>query len=134
MSMMLRICLIAASVLTMIVMMHKIRKSKVQIEDSIFWVLFSMVLILFSVFPQVAYLLSDLVGTDAPSNFIFMLVIFLLLMKIFSMTVRLSQLETRLQELVQRIALEEMESGRRKSSGNEKKSEEIYDDAENNQS
>ena len=35
MSMMLRICLIAASVLTMIVMMHKIRKSKVQIEDSI---------------------------------------------------------------------------------------------------
>ena len=60
--------------------------------------------------------------------------IFLLLMKIFSMTVRLSQLETRLQELVQRIALEEMESGRRKSSGNEKKSEEIYDDAENNQS
>lgn len=111
MSVMLRVCLIAASVLTMMGMMHKIRKSKVQIEDSIFWVLFSMVLILFSVFPQVAYLMSDLVGTDAPSNFIFLLIIFVLLVKIFSMTVRISQLETRLQELVQRIALSEMEYG-----------------------
>lgn len=131
MSTMLRICLIIASVLTMFGMMHKIRKSKVQIEDSIFWVLFSMVLILFSVFPRVAYLLSDLVGTDAPSNFIFMLVIFLLLMKIFSMTVRISQLETRLQELVQRIALDEMESGKKSEKAG--RTEEANEDAENNQ-
>lgn len=109
MSMMLRICLIAASVLTTAAIMNKIRRSKVQIEDSIFWVLFSGVLILFSVFPQVAYLLSDLVGTQAPSNFIFMLVIFLLLVKVFSMTVRISQLEAKLRELVQVMAIEQLE-------------------------
>lgn len=108
MSMMLRICLIAASVLTTAAIMHKIRRSKVQIEDSIFWVLFSGVLIVFSVFPQVAYLLSDLVGTQAPSNFIFMLVIFLLLVKVFSMTVRISQLEAKLRELVQEMAIEQL--------------------------
>lgn len=107
MTIMLRICLVAASVLTTAVMMHKIRRSKIQIEDSIFWVLFSAILIVFSVFPGVAYWLSDLVGTQSPSNFIFTLVIFLLLMKIFSMTVRISQLESKLQELVQRIALDE---------------------------
>lgn len=109
MSMMLRICLIAASALTTAAIMHKIRRSKVQIEDSIFWVMFSGVLILFSVFPQVAYLLSDLVGTQAPSNFIFMLVIFLLLVKVFSMTVRISQLEAKLRELVQVMAIEQLE-------------------------
>lgn len=116
MTIMLRFCLIVASVLTTVLMMRQIRKSKVQIEDSIFWVLFSLTLILFSVFPQVAYWLSDLVGTDAPSNFIFLLVIFLLLVKEFSMTVRISQLEARLRDLVQRIALEE--------AGTEKKNEE----------
>lgn len=107
---MLRICLIAASVLTMLVIMHKIRRSKVRIDDSIYWVLFSMVLIVFSVFPQVAYWMSDLVGTYSPSNFIFTLVIFLLLVKIFSMTIRISQLETKLQELVQKIALDEVKA------------------------
>lgn len=107
---MLRICLIAASVLTMLGIMHKIRRSKVRIEDSIYWVLFSMILIVFSVFPQVAYWMSDLVGTYSPSNFIFTLVIFLLLIKIFSMTVRISQLETKLQELVQKIALDEVKA------------------------
>lgn len=105
---MLRICLIVASVLTMLGIMHKIRRSKVRIEDSIYWVLFSIILIVFSVFPQVAYWLSDLVGTYSPSNFIFTLVIFLLLVKIFSMTVRISQLESKLQELVQKIALDEV--------------------------
>ncbi len=115
MSLMLRICLIVASVLTMLLMMQKIRKSKVQIEDSIYWVMFSMILIVFSVCPGVAFFLSDLIGTDAPSNFIFLFVIFLLLVKVFSLTVRISQLETRLKELAQRIALEELESGRKQA-------------------
>lgn len=110
MSVMLRISLIAASVLTTAAILHKIRSSKVQIEDAIFWVLFSGVLIVFSVFPRVAYLLSDLVGTQAPSNFIFMLVIFLLLVKIFSMSVRISQLEAKLRELVQVIAIEQLKN------------------------
>ncbi|MCD8224630.1 MAG: DUF2304 domain-containing protein [Clostridiales bacterium] len=119
MSTMLRICLIVASVLTMAMMMHKIRRSRVRTEDAIFWVLFSLVLIVFSVFPGLAYLLSDLVGTQAPSNFIFTLVIFLLLVKVFSLTVRLSQTEMKLQELVQRIALEETEKNAdRKARGN----------------
>lgn len=106
MSWMLRSCLILASLLTAGVILGKIRKSKVQIEDSIFWVLFSLVLLVFSVFPKLAYWLSDLIGIQSPANFIFMLVIFLLLVKIFSMSVRMSQLEAKHRELVQRIALD----------------------------
>ncbi len=117
MTVMLRVCLIVASVLTMVLMMQKIRKSKVQIEDSIYWVLFSLALILLSVFPGIAYVLSDLVGTDAPSNFIFLMVIFLLLLKVFSMAVRISQLETRLKELAQRIALGDLEPGEGEAAG-----------------
>lgn len=107
MTVMLRIVLIAASVLTTALMMRKIRQSKIQIEDSIFWVIFSAVLIIFSIFPGVADLLSDLVGTYSTSNFIFLFIIFLLFVKVFLMTIRISQLENRMKELVQKIALDE---------------------------
>lgn len=110
MTIMFRLCLISASVLTLIVMMHEIRRSRVRIEDAIFWVLFSLVLIVFSVFPQIVYWCSDLVGTQSPANLIFTMVIFLLLTKVFSMTVRISQLESRLKELVQKIALDELDA------------------------
>ncbi|MGL5434836.1 MAG: DUF2304 domain-containing protein [Lachnospiraceae bacterium] len=110
MTIMFRLCLVTASVLTMLAMMHKIRRSKVRIEDAIFWVLFSIILILFSIFPQIAYWISDLVGTQSPANLIFTMVIFLLLTKVFTMAVRISQLESRLQELVQKIALDEFDN------------------------
>lgn len=107
MTIVLRIMLILASVLTTLLMMRKIRYSKVQIEDSLFWVLFSLMLVIFSIFPGLADAMASLVGTMSTSNFIFLFIIFILMVKLFCMTIRLSQLETRLRELVQRIALEE---------------------------
>ena len=107
MTIMLRIVLIAASLLTTAMIIRKIRQSKAQIEDSVFWVFVSAVFIIFSVFPRTADFLSGLAGTYSTSNFIFLFVIFLLLVKVFSLTLRISQLETKQKELVQRIALEE---------------------------
>lgn len=107
MTIMLRIVLIAASLLTTAMIIRKIRQSKAQIEDSVFWVFVSAVFIIFSVFPRTADFLSRMAGTYSTSNFIFLFVIFLLLVKVFSLTLRISQLETKQKELVQRIALEE---------------------------
>ena len=109
----LRIVLILMSFLVLIVMLRKVRQSKARIEDSMFWVFFALLLVVFSIFPQAADWLSDLVGTISTSNFIFLLMIFLLLVKSFSMSMRISQLETRVKELVQRIALTNQEVERR---------------------
>lgn len=109
MTIVLRAILIILSVLVFILMMRKIRQAKVRIEDALFWVLFSLLLIVFSAFPKVADLLSDLVGTISTANFVFMLIIFLLLIKLFQLSIHVSQLETRVKELVQKIALEEAE-------------------------
>ena len=73
------------------------------------WVLFALLLVVFSIFPGAADWLSDLVGTMSTANFIFMLMIFLLLIKNFAMSLRISQLETKVKELVQRIALDDNE-------------------------
>lgn len=105
----LRAVLIIVSLLVFFVMMKKIRQAKVKIEDSMFWVLFALLLVVFSIFPGAADWLSDLVGTMSTANFIFMLMIFLLLIKNFAMSLRISQLETKVKELVQRIALDDNE-------------------------
>ncbi|MCI8465130.1 MAG: DUF2304 domain-containing protein [Lachnospiraceae bacterium] len=111
----LRVVLILMSLLVGVVMLRKIRHSKAQIEDAMFWMFFSLLLILFSVFPKAATWLSKLVGTMSTANFIFLLIIFLLLVKSFSMSMRISQLETRVKELVQRIAMEDHELKKRVS-------------------
>lgn len=109
MTMMLRIVLIVASVGTMTMMIQKIRKATLQIEDSIFWVLVSMMFVVFSLFPAVADFLAHILGIYATVNFLFLFMIFLLLMRVFAMTIRISQLETKVKELVQAMALAELE-------------------------
>lgn len=103
----LRIVLIVVSALTTFVIIRKIQKSQMRIEDSIFWIGFSFMLILFSVFPQIVFLMSDFSGTQTPVNFIFTFIIFVLIVKLFGMTMRMSQLETKLRDLVERLAIEE---------------------------
>lgn len=109
MSLVLRIVLIIASLLTTIYIMKKIRNSKAQIEDSIFWILFALMLIVISIFPQIPSAISRLLGIAAPVNFLFLFMIFVLLVKIFSMSLKISALETRLRNLTQEIAIRSKE-------------------------
>ena len=66
----LRVVLIVVSILTTFMIMRKIRQSKLQIEDSIFWLGFSSILIVFSIFPGLPDLLAELAGTYTTANFI----------------------------------------------------------------
>ena len=101
----LRVVLIVVSILTTFMIMRKIRQSKLQIEDSIFWLGFSSILIVFSIFPELA-------GTYTTANFIYLAVIFLLIVKMFHMSIKQSQLETKVKDLAQKIALDENERGK----------------------
>lgn len=107
MTMTLRIALVLVSLGTFSLMMRKIRQSKLQIESAIFWIVLSIVLVVFSIFPSVADFASRLLGIYATTNFLFLFAIFLLIVKVFYMTIHISQLETRVKELVQQMALEE---------------------------
>ena len=92
-----RLCLILVSIITLIYMMRKIRHSKLQIEYSVFWIVFAALLIVISVFPQIIYWISGLIGVASPANLIMM-------------TIELSQLENKVKELVQEIAIREKEN------------------------
>ena len=103
----LRIVLIVSSILMLIYMLKKVKKSKVQIEHTIFWIIFGVFLILISLIPQIVYLFAHLLGIQSPDNLVLVFIIFILLIKQFLMTIEMSQLEIKIRELVEEIALKE---------------------------
>ncbi len=107
MTMTLRVALILVSFATCFLIMRKIRQSKMQIENAIFWIVLSLVLVVYSVFPQVADFCARILGIYATTNFLFLFAIFILIVKVFYMTIHISQLESRIKELVQQMALDE---------------------------
>ena len=104
-----RIILIVVSILSTWYILKKIRQSKLQIEYAIFWIIFSGVLVIISLFPWLVSLFTRLLGMQLPVNFVFMVFIFILLVKLFMMTIELSALENKVKDLTQELALEEKE-------------------------
>lgn len=114
MSIFLRIILVVISMLSMLNILKRVRRFKLQIEYSIFWIIFSILLILVAIFPQSMFALAELMGIQSPANMVFLFVIFVLLIKTFNLTLEISQLQYKLQELVQKIALDEKEKNEEK--------------------
>ena len=109
MTLTLRALLIIVSVLATTGVIGRIRKAKMQIEDAVFWVLFSFLLILLAVVPRVLYFFTELLGMQSPANLLFLVIIGLLLIKVFSMSIKMSLLEEKLKTLAQNEALEKLE-------------------------
>ncbi len=106
MSIFFRIILIVVSIFFFTYVIRKIRKSQLQIEYAIFWVILSLLFILFSIFPQVVQWLTTICGMVAQVNFLFLTMIFILLVKVFIMSIRLGQLEEKIKNLTQQIAIQ----------------------------
>ncbi len=107
MTLVLRLILFVGALVTTGFVLFKIRRSKVQIEDSIFWLFFSLMILLLSIFPEIAIQASVLLGISSPVNFIFLVVLFVLIVHQFFLTIRLSQTNNKLKELVQKKAIED---------------------------
>lgn len=105
MSIVLRAGLLIASLLTASWILRKIYKCKVKLEDAIFWFCMAVFLAIFGIFPDVAYVLADLIGIQAPVNFIFLFMLALIIEKLFTLSIKLSQLEDKITVLSAELAL-----------------------------
>ncbi len=113
MSITLRCLLFLVSLLSCAYTLRRIRKAQMQIDDSIFWIIMSILLVFISIFPGIASFLSALIGIESPANAVFLAVIFLLLAKLFGMSVQISQLNQKIRTLSQEIALMQTERKQR---------------------
>ncbi len=102
-----QVLLIFGAVLMTYYIMKRIRQSKLQIEYAIFWIVFSGILLIFSLFPFLVAMLTRLIGMELPVNFIFLFFILILILKAFFQTIETSVLENKVRNLTQRLAIEE---------------------------
>ena len=102
----LRILMILGAVFLMVFIIKKIRQAKVKIEYTVFWIIFSGILVLMGIFPQLFYWVSELLGFQAPINMIYLVIIFVLIVKLFLISVQISQLENKVDSLTQQVAID----------------------------
>jgi len=119
MSIILRIALVVGAILITAFSVVGVRKSHMRIEDSVFWLGLSAVILLLSIFPEIGYAISNAFGFLAPVNFIFALFLFILTVKLLSMSRRASELETKVRELTQQVALAQFEKEQAQRAAND---------------
>ena len=105
MTLLFRIILLAVCLFTYFFLHHSIKKERMRIEESIFWLILSLLLLFFSIFPGIPDILARLLGIYSTANFLFLFVIFILLLRLFYVNAALGKLEERVKTLVQNEAL-----------------------------
>lgn len=111
MSIVLRIVLVLGALLALSIVVRKVRKSKIRIADSVYWVCAAVLLLVLAIFPRIAYFFSGLLGFLSPSNFVFVVVIALMLLKLFNLACDVSRLTDKVEQLSQEVALDKKERG-----------------------
>jgi len=105
----LRILLIISSVIMILAVLSKIRKSSVKIHDGIFWFFLSLIFLAMSIFPQIPVRVAALLGVESPVNLVYLGILAILIIKNFLLSTKVSMLEYKIVELAQRAAIDKIE-------------------------
>lgn len=105
----LRIILIICSLISFFLCVTRIKKAKLKVENSVTWMVGSILLILMSIFSNAVGWISDKLGFEAPVNFVFLVIIGFLLIQTFIDNIRISTLNEKIKDLNHYIALKENE-------------------------
>ena len=108
----LQIFFIIASIVTFIFVIKKIQKHGLNIDDAIVWILWSIVLLIVSVFPSIPTWISKELGFMSKSNFIFCLFIFFLYIMLFNQTTQISKLKEKQKELIQKLSIKDYKNNK----------------------
>ena len=109
MSLLFRGLLIVGAILAFAYILRKIRKSEIKIADSTFWFVFALGIVLLALFPEIAHFFCRVFSIESPVNFVYLVIITILVIRQFMATVEISSLRNKLATLVQEEALAECE-------------------------
>ncbi len=105
MSIELRVVLLFAATFSIGWIITRIRKAKVRLEDTFFWMVMSVVLLVLGLFPKVSYWLSSILGIISPANLVFFIMICLLFEKLLTMSIMHSQMQDKYMTMAAEMAL-----------------------------
>ena len=105
MALTLKIALIAITVIYILLILRSIRRKKMNVSFSIFWIITGIVLIIFAIVPNLVETISKVLGFEAPSNMLFVVTIFMAFYLIFNLTTIVSQENKKNILLIQEVSL-----------------------------
>lgn len=114
MSITLRVILIIGSFLAFLLCIKRIKQSKLKVDNSVTWMLGSVLLILMSIFSDAVGWISELLGFISPVNFVFLIIIAFLLVQTFIDNINITALNEKIKDLSHYIALKEQKDNSKK--------------------
>lgn len=100
MTIQLRLILIISSFLFFFCILYYIRRSKLNTDYAVIWLLWGIGVILISVFPEIVSAAALMLGVYAPYNALYLIMIFLLYVFLFILYLRFSRTEDKLTALI----------------------------------
>jgi hypothetical protein len=97
--------LIFGTVVLLFLIIHLIRKDKIEVKYAIIWLAFALAMVLFSIFPKLVFILGDITRVINPVNFVFMIQIIFILLILLSVTAVISGFSNKIKKLAQENAL-----------------------------
>lgn len=109
----LRILLVVGAVSVFAGIASRVKRSRMQMQDSLFWLILGALLVVMSLCPDIAVFFARLFQVQSPTNFVFLAAIAILLVKQFDDASQISQLKQRVNQLTQEVGLSATEDARR---------------------
>ena len=94
-----------AAILLLILIIVSLKKNRISTKSSIAWLLLPIVFLLVAIFPEPLNALSNWLGFETLSNFIFLITIALLIILCFFLTVVISHQQTQITKLIQEVSI-----------------------------
>lgn len=101
----LNIVLIIITLIYIFLILKSIRKKKLQMSFSVFWLITGILLIIALLIPNLVENISKILGFEVPANMVFCLTIFVSFYLIFNLTIGLSKENKKNTMLVQEISI-----------------------------
>jgi len=108
----LRIILIVGSILFLIFLIISIKKSKLSNDIATLWIIFSLIILVLAIFPEIIVVIVKGLGIDSPVNGVYLIFIALLLALSFVLFAKVSTLENKLNDLAQKVGIKNHNEGK----------------------
>ncbi|MGE7020679.1 DUF2304 domain-containing protein [Solibacillus cecembensis] len=101
----LQLILLFITIVAIFQLVRMITRYKLDLKYALLWLLLGLLLLLFTVFPNIVYNIADFLTIETPTNALFLLGIFLILAIVFSLTISLSRASNKMKDLSQELGI-----------------------------
>ena len=101
----LKLAVVILLLFVILVVTHFVKKNKITVRYAIIWYVSLIVLMVFSIFPEVLGWLTSIFGFKISSNFLFVLLIAFLIFISISLTIIVSEQKIQIRKLIQEVSI-----------------------------